>query len=125
MPDQEQPKAAASAPVPTLLSKDERTMGMLCHLLGLVGFVGPLIIWLIKKEEMPFVNDQGREALNFQLTLLIGWAVIVVLAFVTCGAGAALAPVLMIVNVIFAIMGALKANDGVPYRYPVNLRLIK
>src|SRR4051812_11305473 len=62
-----------TGPAPT---PDDKTMAMLAHLLGIVtGFVGPLIIWLVKKDQSPFVDDQGKEALNFQLTLLIGWLV--------------------------------------------------
>ncbi|UCC67130.1 MAG: DUF4870 domain-containing protein, partial [Armatimonadota bacterium] len=51
--------------------QDERTMGMLCHLAGLVGFLGPLVVWLLKKDESELVNDQGKESLNFQLSILI------------------------------------------------------
>ena len=105
------------------VSKDARTMAMLAHLLGLVGFIGPLIVWLIKKDEDAFINEQGKEALNFQLTLLIGYVISMVLLVVVIGF--LLLPALWIVNVIFCIMGAMKANTGVAYRYPVNLRLIK
>ena len=66
--------ATSAADVP----KDQRTMGMLCHLLAFCGFVfpfggiiAPLVLWLVKKDEMPFVNDQGKEALNFQITVAI------------------------------------------------------
>jgi len=113
------------APTASTLSKDERTMGMLCHLLGIIGFLGPLIIWLIKKDQMPFVETEGKESLNFQITLLIAWVVVIVLAVVTCGIGGLLGPVVMIVNLIFVIMGAMKANEGTSYKYPFNLRLIK
>src|SRR5437868_1922887 len=54
-------------------SPEEKQMGMLAHLLGIIGFVGPLIIWLIKKDQSPFVDDQGKEALNFHLTMLIAY----------------------------------------------------
>src|SRR5689334_1430002 len=58
-------------PTPT---QDDKTMAMLSHLLGIVlGFVGPLIIWLIKKDQSPFVDDQGKESLNFQIMLVIGY----------------------------------------------------
>ena len=68
-----------------LSQSDERTMGMLAHILGgVTNFLGPLIIWLIKKDESPFVNDQGKEALNFQITIAIGYVVMMgVAAF--CG----------------------------------------
>src|ERR1700761_2896163 len=64
--------AAYTGPAP---DKDSVTMGMLCHLLGIpIGFLGPLIIWLVKKDTSPFVDDQGKEALNFQITRLIATA---------------------------------------------------
>lgn len=105
---------------------------MLAHLLGgLFFFVGPLIIWLLKKEESPFVNDQGKEALNFQITVAIALvaATIVgsILAFIPF-AGACLAPLVFAVvpigNLVFAILGCMAANKGTPYRYPFALRLI-
>ena len=59
-----------------LSEKDDRTFGMLAHLLGaFTSFVGPLVIWMIKKEESPFVDDQGKEALNFQITIGLGYLV--------------------------------------------------
>jgi uncharacterized Tic20 family protein len=116
-----QPPGAPAAP-----SKDEKTMAMLCHLVGgLVGFLVPLIIWLIKKDTMPFVDDQGKEALNFQITLLIGYVAIGILSVVTCGVGGFLLPLLWVLSAVFGIMGGLKANEGVAYRYPFAVRLIK
>lgn len=111
---------------------DARSMAMLAHLLGaLFGFVGPLIIWLVKKDESRFVDDQGKEALNFQLTLLIGYVASVVLyiviSFVTCGIGS-FVPLPLIVTVlqlVFGIIGAVTANNGEYYRYPFNIRMIK
>ena len=111
---------------------DARMMAMLAHLLGaLFGFLGPLIIWLVKKDEHPFVNDQGKEALNFQLALLIAYLVsgvlYVIISFVTCGIGAFL-PLPLLVTVfqlVFGIMGAVKANNGEYYRYPLTIRFIQ
>ncbi len=97
---------------------------MLCHLLGIfTGFLGPLIIWLIKKDQSNFVDDQGKEALNFQLTLLIAD----VIAWASCFIflGAFLVPAVMIVRVIFGIMGTMAANKGENYRYPFAIRMIK
>ncbi|HWP40779.1 MAG TPA: DUF4870 domain-containing protein, partial [Tepidisphaeraceae bacterium] len=105
---------------------DARTMAMLCHLLAIfTGFLGPLIIWLIKKDSSPFVNDQGKEALNFQLTLLIAWAVAMALACITFGIGALLFPLILALNLVLCILAAVKANQGVAYRYPLAIRLIK
>lgn len=109
-----------AGPEPT---KDDRTMAMLAHLLGILGFLGPLIIWLIKKDQSPFVNDQGKEALNFHLTLLIGWVVGV--ATICLGVGLFIVPLVWVVGTVFSIIAALKANNGVAYRYPIAIRFIK
>lgn len=106
---------------------DERTMGMLAHILGAVtSFVGPLIIWLIKKDESPFVNDQGKEALNFQITVVIGYVVSLIMSFlpiVQCLAFL-LYPAVWVASLVFGILGGLEANKGKAYRYPFALRLI-
>src|SRR5258706_10280107 len=83
--------------------QDAKTMAMLAHLLGIFGFVGPLIIWLIKKDQSPFVDDQGKEALNFHLTVLIGWVASMILNMVMC-IGVFLWPILIIVQLVFAIL---------------------
>lgn len=110
-----------------LSDKDDKLFGMLAHLLGaLTSFVGPLVIWLIKKEESPFVDDQGREALNFQITVLIGFVVSFVLSFlpfVGC-VTMLLFPAIGIASLIFGILGCVEANKGTAYRYPFALRLI-
>ena len=105
-------------------SKDARTMAMLAHLLGiLTWFVGPLIIWLIKKDEDAFIDDQGKEALNFQITVGIIYVIctatscFVIPIFIMMGVG--------IAALVLAILAAVKTNDGVAYRYPFALRLIK
>lgn len=96
---------------------------MLAHISGIIfWFLGPLVIWLIQKDQMPFVKDQGKEALNWQLTLVIAWVAAGVLSFV--GIGIILYPVLWVLNLIFCIMGGMKANEGVPYRYPFSIKLI-
>ncbi len=105
---------------------DEKTMGMLAHLLGaFTYFIGPLIIWLIKKDESPFVNDQGKEAVNFQILIAIGMIATTILSIPTGGcAGLILYPAIGIANLIFCILACLEANKGKAYRYPFNLRLI-
>lgn len=111
-------------------NKDERTWGMLCHLTALSGFIipfgsilGPLIIWLIKKDEMPFVDDQGKEALNFQITMLIAFIISFVLMFILIGF--VLMGVVAIFDIVMLIIASIKANEGVRYRYPYAIRLIK
>ena len=103
---------------------EARTMGMLCHLLAFVScFVGPLVIWLIKKDQYPFVDDQGKESLNFQITVLI--ASVVALASMCIGVGFILFPAVAIADIVLVILAAVAANEGKRYRYPVCLRLIK
>lgn len=105
-------------------SKDERTFAMLSHLLSIfVGFWAPLIIWLIKKDEMPFVADQAKEALNFQITMLIAFIAAGVLVMILIGL--LLIPLLLLANLVLCLMAALKANEGVSYRYPFAFRFIK
>lgn len=105
-------------------AQDECTMAMLCHLLAIpTGFLGPLIIWLLKKDTMPFVDDQGKEALNFQITMIIATSVAALSMFIFIGC--VLLPALVVANLVLCIMATLKANEGVRYRYPVALRLVK
>ena len=105
------------------VKSDEKSMAMLAHLLGIfTGFLGPLIIWLVKKDSSEFVNDQGKEALNFQITFVIAYIVCGLLTFVLIGCF--LMPVVVICNIVFCIMGAVAANKGIRYRYPFALRLI-
>lgn len=116
----EQPVSAA----PVEAGKDDKNMAMLCHLLAIfTGFLGPLIIWLIKKEDSKFVDDQGKEALNFQLTVLIAM-IVSSLLFVICIGPFVMAGV-CIANLVFCIMAAVKTSKGEAYRYPVNVRFIK
>ena len=109
--------------------KDPRMWGMLAHLSalagGLVGFplLGPLLVWLLKKQEHPFIDDQGKEALNFHITVTV--AFLIAFATMCIGIGFILAPVVGIVALIFTIIGAVKANEGVAYRYPFNIRFVK
>lgn len=111
--------------------KDARTMAMLAHLLGaFFCFLGPLLIWLLKKDEDRFIDQEGKEALNFQITMAIGYVastvIWIIISFVTCGFGAIL-PVPLIVTiaqVVFGVIAAVAANKGEPYRYPFTLRLI-
>jgi uncharacterized Tic20 family protein len=124
VPPSSPPAATAEAGLPTEIKSEDRTMAMLCHLLGIVSwFLGALIIWLIKKDQSKFVDDQGKEALNFQLTMLIAYVIAAATCFI--GIGVFLVPVIGIVDVIFCIIGGIAANQGQYYRYPFALRLIK
>lgn len=123
-------------------SAEEKQWAMFAHLSALLGglvtsgwagsigfFIGPLVIWMMKKDTMPFVADQAREALNFAITVSLACFVLLLLTIMSLGIGALLAiPLMMIIGVaalVFVIIAAMKANDGISYRYPVALRLVK
>ena len=113
-----------------LTSKEERNWAMFAHLSSFAGHLipfghiaGPLIIWCLKKDEMPLVNDQGKEALNFQITMSLAFIVAGFLVFVLVGFF--LLPVVWLFDVIFTIIAAVKANEGVAFRYPLTLRLVQ
>lgn len=133
-PPQAPYQPAASAPVAAapLSEADDRQWASFAHLGGVLGFLPSLIIWLVFKDRGRFTAVEAKEALNFQITLLIGYVAVNILAtfiaMVTFGIGgvlAGLAWVLWVVGVIFSIMGFLKAKDGQHYQYPFALRLIK
>jgi hypothetical protein len=114
---------------PAQLSSEERNWGMFCHLSALAGFIipfgniiGPLIIWLVKRDQFPFVNDQGKESLNFQISILIYIAVSAVLALLLIGF--LLMAAVGVFCLIMVIMASIKANEGVAYRYPLCIRFI-
>ena len=106
---------------------------MFAHLAGFAGIVipavgailGPLIVWLIKKDQYPFVDDQGKEALNFQITMFI-YGIVAGLSMFIC-VGFVLLPAVAIVDIVFIIIATIKANDGNRYRYPwpLIIRFIK
>ncbi|MEC7906724.1 MAG: DUF4870 domain-containing protein [Verrucomicrobiota bacterium] len=107
-------------------SKDARKMALLAYILGIfTSFIVPLIIWLVKKDDDGFIADQAKEALNFHITVIIAYFAITVIAVVTMGIGFVLYPVLGIGVLVLGIIAGLKANDGIAYRYPCTIRLIK
>lgn len=113
-------------PVP---SKDETMWAVFCHLSGLAGFIipfgniiGPLVIWLIKKDEFPLVHDQGKEALNFQISMTIYILVSVILIFVAIGILLLIA--LGLFSIIAMVIAAIQASEGKKFRYPLSIRFI-
>lgn len=103
---------------------DEKTMGILSHILCIVGgFIAPLIIYLIKKDESAYIREQSKEALNFQLTMLICYIVSWILIFVFIGI--ILVFLVIILNLVLIIIATIKASEGKLYKYPINFRLIK
>ena len=102
----------------------------LCHLSTFCAFLGipfgnilaPLVIWSIKKKESAFVDYNGKEALNFQISMTIYGLVAVVLCFVFIGV--LLLPVILIAGIVLTILAAIRSNNGEYYRYPVTIRLV-
>ena len=143
-PQEENPYLASSAP-PEMPSNghvivnaggvtpDEKTMGMLIHLLAiLTGFIGVLILWLVKKDSSKFVDFHGRESLNFMISILIYTVALsilsVVVVFVTAGLGMILMfPLMFVVGIgalVCEILACIAANRGEWHQYPFTLRLI-
>lgn len=113
-----------------MASEVENNWGMAAHLSALAGYVtivgfiiGPLVVWLMKKDEMPFVNSQGKEALNFQITMMLAAAISGILVLVIIGIFLLWA--VAIIDMIFILVAAIQASKGVEYRYPISIRLIK
>jgi hypothetical protein len=112
------------------VSNEERNWGMLAHILSLSGYIGipfgniigPLVVYLMKKDQSAFVADQARESLNFQISMTIYAIIAGILIFVLIGL--ALLAVLWVAGLVLTIMAAIKASSGVAYRYPLTIRLI-
>ncbi|MDP9107847.1 MAG: DUF4870 domain-containing protein, partial [Pseudomonadota bacterium] len=81
------------------------------------------VVWLVKKDSSPYLEQEAAEALNFQLTVMIGYVVAWALTIILIGA--VMLPLLYIANIVFCILGALAASKGTGYRYPFAIRLIK
>lgn len=145
------PVPAASAPPPapavsheggsTVVSDlsglaTEKNLAMFCHLSALVGGVafsaiglpvgnilGPLVIWLMKKDTMPLVNEHGKEALNFQIT--VSAVILACMALFFLILPIFLIPLVGLAALVLTIIGTIRASNGVLYRYPLTVRLIK
>ncbi len=120
------PPPEGGGPASSAPGKDAKLWAMLSHLipivLGPIAFAAPLVIWLAKKDEWPFVDDQAKESLNFQITVAILYAVA---TLVFCGLGGLLYILVWVLQLVFCIVAGIKANDGKRYRYPFAIRLIK
>jgi uncharacterized protein len=136
-PPAQPPPSTPAPPAPGSPESQARTWNMLCHLSALAGFIipfgsilGPLLVWQIKKNEIPSVNIHGKAALNFQITVVLGVLVSliagVILSFICIGVifffvtGA-----IALCGLIFAIIAGIKANNGEDYKYPYSLELVK
>jgi uncharacterized Tic20 family protein len=112
-----------------MTKQEARTWGMFCHLGAFAGYIipfgnifAPLVIWLVKRDESPLVAEQGKESINFQLTMTLyaiiaGILVIVLIGFLLLFA-------LMVFDVIMVIVATVRVNAGEKYRYPLNIRFI-
>ena len=117
-------------PVTDVPTQGERTWGMLAHLTAFSGFliplgniIAPLIVWLVKRDQSQFVADQGKESLNFNITVLLAgvvcWALVYVLIGILLGVA------LFFYWLAMIIVAGIKASEGIRYRHPFTLRLIK
>jgi uncharacterized Tic20 family protein len=128
-----QPQAPPAA---TPSETDERTWALLGHLSAFSAFItglgcviGPLIVWLVKRDTMPFAGEQAKEALNFNITAIIAAFALGAFTLITLGIGALLtvplALALFVAWFVLTIIAAVKANNGEHYRYPFSIRLVK
>lgn len=122
------PSSGGADPVPA--NKDDNTLGLVCHLLGFAGLavpfgniLGPLVLWLVKRADSPYLDAVGKEVVNFNIswTIYAAVAAFSMLALV----GFLLLPVVAIAWLVFVIMAAVKASDGRFHRYPLTIRLIR
>jgi len=113
------------------IPREVRKWAMICHIIALsgllgngIGFlIGPLIVWLMKREDHPFIDRQGKEAVNFQITMFIILLISLILALVLIGFLFML--IVAFLMTILPIIAAVKANDGEDYRYPFSIRFLK
>jgi uncharacterized protein len=123
-----QPWSPGGPPTPAAADANARQWAMLAHLSALFGLIiglnwlGPLVIYLVKKDEHPFIADQSREALNFNLSVFIYVLVSIVLIFIVIGF--LLLPVIGIAWLILTIIAGVRANNGEAYRYPLTIKFV-
>lgn len=110
-------------------SHNERSWAMFCHLSAFAGFIipfgsiiGPIIVWSIKRDQYPLVDDQGKEAINFQISMLLYYLVSAILIIILVGF--ALIAAIFFFKLIITVVAAIKANEGVRFRYPLSIRFI-
>ncbi len=117
------PPPASPAPAAPLSEAEDRQWASFAHLGGILGILPALIIFLVFKDRGAFTNTEAKEALNFQITVLI--AEIVAIVLIAVFIGGLLLPLVYIARLVFSILGFVKAKDGIAYRYPVAIRLVK
>ncbi len=111
------------------MTQNERSWAMFCHLSAFAGFIipfgsliGPIVVWSIKKDQYPLVDDQGKESINFQISMLIYFIVSAILIILLIGIPLLIA--LFFFKLIITVVAAIKANEGVSFRYPLTIRFI-
>jgi uncharacterized Tic20 family protein len=141
-PSGSDPSGWSNAPAPyraPISSADERMWAMAAHLsslvmlVGIPSLIGPLVVWLVKRDQSAFVDDHGKEALNFNISVLlygiVGVILTVILAVVTLGIGLlVLVPLGLLLGlgwVVVTVIAAVKANNGEAYRYPLTIRFVR
>jgi len=112
------------------INSEEQTFSMLCHLSALSGIIipfghiiGPLVFWLIKKDQFPEVDRQGKEALNFQISMTIWMFLSGILVLIVIGLFALIA--LGVLDLVIIIVAAVKSNNGERFKYPLTLEILK
>lgn len=116
---------------PASPTQDERTWAMIAHLSAFAVFVfplggniiAPLIVWLARRDTSAFVDAEAKEALNFNIAVSLGWIVSALLTFILVGIP--LAVILFLGWLVMIIIAAIRASEGIGYRYPVSLRLVR
>ncbi len=111
--------------------RDQRRWAMFCHLAALLGLlgngigflIGPLVVWLIRKDDAPFIDEHGKEAVNFQITMFLAFFLGLLLMLVLVGIVILIAVVILMI--VMPIVAAIKASNGEHYRYPLTIRFIK
>ena len=113
-------------PAAVVVPKEALTWGMLCHLSALAWFLpfghvlGPLMVWLLKKEDHPFIDEQGKESLNFQISMTI-YALLAAITVI----GLPIAAIIFVADVALTIVASIRTSNAEPYRYPLTLRLVR
>lgn len=122
--------ASAGMPSATETDREARNFALFAHLGGFAAYFFPfggvlaaLAIWLLKRDQHPYVDDQGREALNFQISISI--YTLVSLALILVVVGIFILPVVALFHIVMMVIAAIKASNGEPFRYPLTLRLVR
>ena len=104
-------------------SNDDKNIATIIHLSGMLfSFVPALVVWLLKKDDNAYIAAEAKEALNFQVSIVIAQLVAAVLVWVLVGF--LLMPIIWLANIAFCIIAAINSSKGETYRYPFSLRLI-